>query len=139
MNKCFTTQCIDHHMEKQSDLVWALNRIFTAGAVVEWPTDSHLRRVDGRGRFSGTIVSNELSCQGGHILLSLHLVTSFLSPINCKSWAMASPSPLIKLDISKLIIMHVNPTRHLLFNEFSFLGLSEKKPRKEKWKVRTKN
>lgn len=36
--------------------------------LVEERTASYRRRADGRGRFSGMMVSSELPCQGGHVL-----------------------------------------------------------------------
>ena len=62
-----------YYMVKQSPELLALIVVaLTAGAIP--PTDSHLRRADGLGRFSGTMFSNALTRHGGHDLLSLHLV-----------------------------------------------------------------
>ena len=68
---------IAFHMEKQLSLLFLLSLTVSAesgGAVLEVErTASYLRRAAGLGRFSGTMVSSELPCQGGHALFSLHL------------------------------------------------------------------
>lgn len=65
-----------HHKEKQ--FFWLLIKVLvTCGTEFfpELPIASDLRRADGRGKFSGTMVSNELRRHGGHNLLSLHFWT----------------------------------------------------------------
>lgn len=65
-------------MEKQLPLMlWSLIGAESGGAVLEEErTASYRRRADGRGRFSGTMVSRELPLQDGHDLFWLHLVVA---------------------------------------------------------------
>lgn len=72
----YVTHCKFGHREKQLGLllVWTTATL-TGGAVFEsYPIASHLLRADGRGRFSGTMVSSEFTRQAGQLRLSLHFV-----------------------------------------------------------------
>lgn len=62
-------------MEKQLFLPLVTVTLTGGASLVRYllPTASHLLGADGLGRFSGTMVSNELRCHGGHSLFSLHL------------------------------------------------------------------
>lgn len=62
------------YMEKQAALLARVTTAPTGGASrLPSPANSKRRRLDGRGRFSGTMVSSEFWSQGGQALLSLHL------------------------------------------------------------------
>lgn len=63
-------------MEKQLPWLVGISLVGaeSGGAVLEEErTASYRRRAEGRGRFSGTMVSSELPCQGGQVLFWLHL------------------------------------------------------------------
>lgn len=118
------------YMVKQLPLLVLTATTFTAGAVLANPTPSHFRRAAGLGKFSGTMVSSEFTCHGGHALLSLHLFPfAFDSAIWCIFWsaiAMASPLPIIELSISSPMMMRqATPIMHWLFSDLSFFGLNK--------------
>lgn len=85
------------YMEKQLFLLLVTVNLTRGASLERWllPTASHLLGADGLGRFSGTIVSNELRCHGGHVLISLHLAldSATTGVIAFVSFAIALPSP----------------------------------------------
>lgn len=106
------------YMEKQP-LTFLPETPTTAGAVRSMETDSNLLRAEGRGRFSGTMFSNEFACHCGHLLLSLHLIATFpsLPPTPRSSSAKIVPLSSTPKPAVDPIIMHATPVKHLLLHE----------------------
>lgn len=125
-----------NYMEKQlvTVLLTVVTALTTGGAFLDvrliFPTASHLLLADGLGRFSGTMVSREFTCHGGHVLLSLHLGTSgFDSATATTNGDMSLAAATVLLLSSKStvciappITMHAMPTKHCLLH-FSSLCL----------------